>query len=97
AWALPGLARRGNRLDRPVAFYAGLGGAVLLALAGAAALVAGPVTTGLDPTSHVYPATVWVLVGWTALHVAAGVIMQLYCVARRLAGRMTAQHDIDIT
>lgn len=97
AWALTVLARRWNRLDRPVAFYAGLGGAVLLALAGAAALVAGPVTTGLDPTSHVYPATVWVLVGWTALHVAAGVIMQLYCVARRLAGRMTAQHDIDIT
>jgi len=25
-----------------------------------------------------------------------GVIMQLYCVARRLAGRMTARHDIDI-
>ena len=27
---------------------------------------------------------------------ALGVVMQLYCVARRLAGRMTARHDIDI-
>jgi heme/copper-type cytochrome/quinol oxidase subunit 3 len=30
------------------------------------------------------------------LHVVIGVIMLLYCVARRLAGRMTARHDIDI-
>ena len=28
--------------------------------------------------------------------VALGLVMQLYCVARRLAGRMTARHDIDI-
>ena len=40
---------------------------------------------------------VWVLVGWTALHVGVGAIMQLYCVARRLAGRMTARHDIDMS
>ena len=65
-------------------------------MAGGAALLAGPWVTGLDPTSHVYPATVWLLVIWTAVHVAVGVIMQLYCVARRLAGRMTARHDIDI-
>ena len=52
--------------------------------------------TGLDPTSHVYPATVWLLVIWTAFHVAVGILMQLYCLARRVAGRMTARHDIDI-
>ena len=34
---------------------------------------------------------------WTAGHAAIGVIMQAYCMARRLAGRMTARHDIDIT
>jgi cytochrome c oxidase subunit I+III len=39
---------------------------------------------------------VWVLALWTVVHVAVGLIMQLYCVARRLAGRMTAKHDIDI-
>ena len=29
-------------------------------------------------------------------HLAAGILMQLYCAARRLAGRMSAKHDIDI-
>jgi cytochrome c oxidase subunit I+III len=96
AWALTALARGWNRRDQVHAFYAGLGGAAVLAVAGGAALVAGPAVSGLDPTTHVYPAIVWVLVMWTALHVAAGVVMQLYCIARRLFGRMTARHDIDI-
>jgi cytochrome c oxidase subunit I+III len=96
AWALTCLAHRWNRADRAGLFYGGLGAAVLLAVAGAAALVAGPWTTGMDPTEHAYPAIVWLLVGWTAIHVGAGVVMQLYCIARRAAGRMTAQHDIDM-
>ena len=66
------------------------------AIAGAAALIAGPWFTGLDPKSHVYPATVWILVIWTAVQAGVGVIMLLYCIARRLAGRMTARYDIDI-
>jgi cytochrome c oxidase subunit I+III len=97
AWALTILARGWNRDDCAAAFYVGLSSAAVLALAGGAALVAGPWISDLDPTSHVYPATVWVLVLWAALHVAAGVVMQVYCIARRLAGRMTARHDIDIT
>ena len=44
----------------------------------------------------VYPATVWVLVLWCLLHLGVGLIMLLYCLARRWAGRMTARHDIDI-
>jgi cytochrome c oxidase subunit I+III len=67
-----------------------------LAVAGGGALIAGPLLTGLDPKSDVYPAIVWMLVIWTAFHVAVGAIMQLYCLARRAAGRMTARHDIDI-
>jgi cytochrome c oxidase subunit I+III len=70
--------------------------ASLLALAGSAALVAGPWTTGLDPTKHVYPATVWLLVIWTVGHVVLGVLMHGYCLARRLAGRMTSRYDVDI-
>jgi len=66
-------------------------------VAGGTALIAGPWRSGLDPTTHVYAATVWVIVLWTAVHVAAGVVMQLYCLVRRLAGRMSARHDIDIT
>jgi cytochrome c oxidase subunit I+III len=97
AWALTLLARRWNRRDWAVGFYAGLLTAAALALAGGAALLAGPWLTGLDPKSHVYPAIVWLLAIWTAGHAVVGVIMQLYCLARRLAGRMTARHDIDIS
>jgi cytochrome c oxidase subunit I+III len=70
--------------------------AVATAGAGVAALLAGPLAYGMDPTRHVYPAIVWLLVLWAAVHVLLGVIMQLYCLARRLAGRMTASYDIDI-
>ena len=97
SWGLTLLARRFNRRDHGKAFYAGLLAAAVLALAGGGALLAGPWFSGMDPTSHVYPAIVWVLAGWTALHVAAGIVMQLYCLARRLAGRMTARYDIDIS
>ena len=41
--------------------------AVLTAVAGGAALIAGPWRTHLDPTSHVYPAIVWMLVVWAAI------------------------------
>jgi cytochrome c oxidase subunit I+III len=97
AWALTGLARRWNRRDRVVGFYLGLLCAAVLAGAGGVACLAGPWVSGLDPTRHVYPAIVWVLAIWTAVHAALGLLMQLYCVARRLAGRMTAHYDIDIT
>jgi cytochrome c oxidase subunit I+III len=96
AWGLTVLARRWNRNNNAVGFYIGLLLAIALAIAGGTALAAGPWITDLDPTSHVYPATVWILVLWTAVQVVAGVIMQLYCAARRLAGRMTARYDIDI-
>jgi cytochrome c oxidase subunit I+III len=56
-----------------------------------------PMVTGLDPQRHVYDATVWVLVLWTAAHLAAGTLMQLYCIARRAAGRMDGTHDIDMS
>ncbi len=96
SWGLTLLARRNNRLDRQLGFYLPLGLAALLTVATGAALFAGPYVTGLDPTSHVYPATVWVLVLWSLLHLGIALIMQLYCIARRLAGRMTAEHDIDM-
>ena len=50
----------------------------------------------MDPVSHVYPAIVWTLVGWTLAHAAVAVIMQGYCLARSLAGRLTPEHDIDL-
>jgi cytochrome c oxidase subunit I+III len=96
AWGATLLARRWNRAGKAGAFYAALGTACVLGLAGGAAILAGPWYTGMDPTSHVYPAIVWMLAIWTTLHAVTGAIMHLYCLARRAAGRMTAEHDIDI-
>jgi cytochrome c oxidase subunit I+III len=95
AWALTLAARYYNKRSAP-AFYALLSAATLLAGCAAVAILAGPYLTGMNPARHVYPAIVWVLVIWTAAHLGLGMLMQLYCVARRLAGRMTAVHDIDI-
>lgn len=97
AWLLMLFARRWNKRDWSSGFYFALLMSIVLAAGGAAALLAGPWMTGLDPASNVYPATVWILVIWTAAHVAVGLIMQLYCVARRLAGRMTARYDMEIS
>lgn len=97
AWALTILARRLNTRDQVLAFYFCLVSAFILGLTGSAALLAGPWFTGLNPQDHVYPATVWLLVLWTVLHVVVGMYMQLYCIARRLAGRMSARYNGDIT
>jgi cytochrome c oxidase subunit I+III len=96
AWALTIAAAKCNRREWSFAVCAALAAGAACALAGAAALLAGPWRVGLEPTQHVYPALVWLLVAWTAVHVAVGVLMQLYCACRRLTGRMTARHDIDI-
>jgi len=96
AWGLTIYSRRSNRRDQRVLFHLGMTGATILSLGGAAAILAGPWFAGMDPTVHVYPAIVWVLVGWTAAHAIVGAIMQLYCQARRAAGKMTARYDADI-
>ncbi len=97
AWQLTILAGRWNRDDRTKLFFGGLSVGMVLALAGAAALLAAPWVSGLDPKSHVYPATVWLLAAWTALHVAVGILLQLFCLASRFAGRMNPRHDLDLS
>jgi cytochrome c oxidase subunit I+III len=96
AWALTWVARHGNRAGKTTSIYAALGGAIVAAAAGAAALVAGPWLAGLDPTTHVYPAIVWLLVIWCALHAAVGIIMLAFCIVARAAGRLTATRDLDL-
>jgi cytochrome c oxidase subunit I+III len=96
AWGLTIFARARNRADDRLGFYAGVLFGTVLAAAGGAALVAGPVIAQLDPTRHVYQATVWLLSIWSVAHIGLGILMHLYCVARRAAGRMTARHDIDM-
>jgi cytochrome c oxidase subunit I+III len=96
AWGLVVAARRLNRRGRGSACYAALATAAGLSIAGLLALLAGPRLAGLDPAASAYTATVWVLVSWAALHVLVGVVMQLYCVARRIAGWLTPDHDADL-
>lgn len=96
AWALTLGARLTNAAGRT-----GLARALLCTgfLAGGlagTALMAGPWTTGLDPTSHSYPAIVWALVVWIVLHLAVGLLMQAYCLARSIFGRLTARYDADL-
>jgi cytochrome c oxidase subunit I+III len=96
AWLLTIAADRCNRRDRgPACCLALLAGAGC-AVAGGGALAAAPWGAGLDPGAHAYPAIVAVLALWTALHVAVGVLMQVYCLFRRIRGRMTADRDMDV-
>ncbi|MCK0207947.1 cytochrome c oxidase subunit I [Starkeya koreensis] len=95
-WGLTLLARRANGAGRPGLLRALIAGAALLALIGGGLLILAPWQAGLDSVAHVYPATVWVILIWTALHLAVGVLMQGYCLAGSLAGRLTREHDIDL-
>ncbi|MCM2349306.1 MAG: cytochrome c oxidase subunit I [Bacteriovoracaceae bacterium] len=97
SWLLTKLAKKLNNQDKAILFYGILLLAVFCSLAGALAFLAGPLKYQMDPTHHVYEATVWILVIWTALHAALGALMQLYCMARRLGKKMTAKYDADIT
>ena len=96
AWATTVSAREMNRRSRVGAARWLLGTGAALSAAGCAAALAGPWTTGLDPTAHVYPAIVWVLAIWAAIHGVLGVIMQLYVLARSLAGRLTPRYDLEL-
>jgi cytochrome c oxidase subunit I+III len=96
AWGATVAAIHLNRADRGLAYHLTLGAGVLAAAGTAAAMVFGLRQIELDPTIHVYGAIVWALVIWVVAHLALGAVMQLYCLARRAAGRMTARYDMDI-
>ncbi|MGF7147034.1 cytochrome c oxidase subunit I+III [Sphingomonas zeicaulis] len=84
-------ARGHIRLSRLLLVFA-----ALASMAGGATTLAGPWVNGLDPVAHVYPAIVWVIAIWTAMHAGVGLIMQLYGLASSLAGRVTPSHDGDL-
>jgi cytochrome c oxidase subunit I+III len=96
AWAAARGALRVNKAGSAGFARVLMAGGAGSALAGAAALVWAPYDAGLDPVTHVYPATVWVIVIWTAAHAAVGALMLAYCLARSFAGRLTPVYDIDI-
>ncbi|MCJ8056777.1 cytochrome c oxidase subunit I [Shinella curvata] len=96
AWLAMLAARKANEGDRDARTRLWLTLSALLTFAAGCAGLAGPYLTGMDPTAHVYPAIVWVVTLWTVVHGGVGVIMQAYCLARSLAGRMSARHDMDL-
>ncbi|MCF6370678.1 cytochrome c oxidase subunit I [Rhizobium halophilum] len=97
AWASALLARWSNRAEHVGVARFLMAAGVVLSLCASASLLWGPYTTGLDPSAHVYPATVWVLAIWTAVHGAVGSVMFGYCLARSITKRMTPAHDIDLS
>jgi cytochrome c oxidase subunit I len=94
SWALTIVARQTNRRGMVAVARGSLIAAPLLAAGGVAALLFAPM--GMDPTAHVYPAVIWALVLWTGLHSGVGIIMQLYCLAGSVFGKLTPRYDADI-
>ena len=96
AWAAMLTARLFNARGSTAAMRASIAAAFALTITASAAAFAGPWLHAMQPTAHVYPAIVWILVIWVLAHAAVGIIMQLYCLARSLAGRLTQEHDMDL-
>jgi cytochrome c oxidase subunit I+III len=86
AWVLFEVAERCNRRDRRLVTGLCL---VASAVFAGSALVVGwrwLDDLGLSATGHSYGAAVWLLLGYMALHVTAGIAMALWCVARLALG-----------
>jgi cytochrome c oxidase subunit I+III len=96
AWTATLGAREFNRRGGIIAARILLIGGAACSVLGCCAALLGPFMHGMDPTAHVYPAIVWILVIWAACHGGVGILMQLYCLARSLAGRLTPDHDMEL-
>nr|WP_281783538.1 cbb3-type cytochrome c oxidase subunit I [Sinimarinibacterium flocculans] len=96
AWLLACASGGTNRRGRSGRTRGALALAALLCIGSIAAWIAAPLSHGMAPQSHPYPATVWVLVIWLVGHLGIGAAMLLYCVARSAAGQLTATHDADL-
>ncbi len=96
AWLLMAVAQRANTEGRARLARWALALVSLPAAAGVAVLAHAARVADLDPTRHAYDATVWVLILWLAAHVAVGVIMPIYCLARLWAGCMDTRHDAEL-
>jgi cytochrome c oxidase subunit I+III len=86
AWVLFELAERSNRRDSRSGMAAFL---VLSAVVAGGALILGwrwLSGLGIPATEHSYGAAVWLLLGYLAVHVAMGIAMALWCLARLAFG-----------
>ncbi|MDQ8186559.1 cytochrome c oxidase subunit I [Pelagicoccus sp. SDUM812002] len=96
AWLSTLLARKLNKWETSVLYFVAIAFSAICSLSGATLIVIALRNSGFDPTADVYPAIVWVISLWMGLHLALGGVMQLYCLARKAAKRMTGEYDIDI-
>ncbi|WP_334062436.1 cytochrome c oxidase subunit I [Limimaricola cinnabarinus] len=94
SWGLTRGARSLNRAGRVGLARAALATAPLLTLSGMGGFILSVLE--LHPTSHVYPAMMWALMVWVVAHGIAGTIMQLYCLAGSLFGKLTPRYDADL-
>lgn len=93
-WALTLAARHLNRCNRVSAARGALAFGAIATAGGIAALIVSILS--LEPTSHVYPALLWAFTVWIVAHAGVGIVMQLYCLAGSLAGKLTPRYDADI-
>ncbi|SFG83730.1 cytochrome c oxidase subunit 1 [Palleronia marisminoris] len=94
AWGATRVARPLNRDGQVALAQVLLAGGALAAALGAGALVWS--ILHLDPTSHVYPAILYAIAVWTAVHTIPGIIMQFYCLAGTIFGKIRPTYDAPI-
>ena len=94
AWAATLFAREANARRYTLAAKLALCVAPLAAAGGASCTYLA--VAALEPTSHVYPAILWALMVWLIAHTGAGIIMQSYCLAGSLFGKLTPRYDADL-
>ncbi|MDK1490820.1 cbb3-type cytochrome c oxidase subunit I [Sinorhizobium sp. 7-81] len=97
AWGLTVVARHYNAKGDVLVMRLCLAVSFALTCAASGAAFQGPRAHAMQPTAHVYPAIVWILVIWVLAHAAVGAVMQAYCLARSFAGRLTRQYDADLS
>jgi cytochrome c oxidase subunit I+III len=90
AWLLFELADRQNQRGRRMAMVSCLVAAAIVACVALGIGWHWLARLGIDPTRHSYGAAVWTLLGYMALHVAAGALMALWCVVRAALGMIDA-------
>ena len=93
AWWATRTALRDNAAGNARAARLRLAAGALACVASIATLITSLSSSGIEPTAHAYDAAVWVIVVWTAAHLSVGIVMQLFCLAASLAGKLDAVHD----
>ena len=93
AWWATRTALRDNAAGNARAARLRLAAGALACVASIATLITSLSSSGVEPTAHAYDAAVWVIVVWTVAHLSVGIVMQLFCLAASLAGKLDAVHD----